>query len=197
MTGVAQTRAASTPPQPTGVSRAHRLAAGAREFIKFGLVGGSGVLVNFVVFYLANKGLENGLGYHANDVVVQLGSTRWNVRWYHLMSTLAFLLANTWNYQLNRSWTFRHIEQRSWLRGFFPFLATGIIAFLVSLTCMTLLMNPTTPVALPDSIFDDSTGLRTKSYWAQAISTLIAMPVNYVINKLWTFGKPKVVPVTG
>ena len=62
---------------------------------------------------------------------------------------------------------------------------------------MTLLMNPTTPLGLPDSLFDDSTGLRTKSYWAQAISTLVAMPVNFVINKLWTFGKPKVVPVAG
>lgn len=179
-----------------GVSRAHRLAAGAREFVKFGIVGGSGVVVNLAVFYLANKGLENGLGLHASDAVMQLGQTRFSVRWYHVLSTLAFLLANTWNYQLNRSWTFRRTVQRSWLRGFFPFLATGVVAFLVSLTCMTLLMNPTSPVALPGHIFDDSSGLRTKSYWAQAISTLIAMPVNFVINKLWTFGKPKVVPVT-
>ncbi|WP_413540779.1 GtrA family protein [Corynebacterium fournieri] len=181
----------STAPTATRGSTAVRLAAGLRQFIKFGIVGGSGVLVNFVVFYLANKALENGLHLHANDVVSQLGSTRWNVRWYHVMSTLAFLLANTWNYQLNRSWTFRGVHARSWLRGFFPFLATGALAFVVSLTCMTLLMNPTTPIGLPDSVFDDSSGLRTKSYWAQAISTFIAMPVNFIINKFWTFGKPK------
>ena len=83
------------------------------------------------------------------------------------------------------------MHARSWLRGFFPFLATGALAFAVSLTCMTLLMNPTTPIGLPDHIFDDSSGLRTKSYWAQAISTFIAMPVNFIINKFWTFGKPK------
>ena len=180
-------------PAPTGGSTAVRFATGLRQFVRFGIVGGSGVLVNFVVFYLANKGLENGLGLHANDVVAQLGSTRWNVRWYHVLSTLAFLLANTWNYQLNRSWTFRGVHGRSWLRGFFPFLATGALAFAVSLTCMTLLMNPTTPIGLPDSVFDDSTGLRTKSYWAQAISTFIAMPVNFIINKFWAFGKPKTV----
>ena len=176
-----------------GVSRAHRLAAGAREFVKFGIVGGSGVVVNLAVFYLANKGLENGLGLHASDAVLQLGQTRFNVRWYHVLSTLAFLVANTWNYQLNRSWTFRHLSKRSWLRGFFPFLATGLLAFVVSLTVMTLLMNPTSPIALPETVFDDSSGLRTKSYWAQAISILVAMPVNFVINKLWAFGKPRVV----
>lgn len=195
MTGAGHAPAATAP--AAGVSRAHRLAAGAREFVKFAVVGGSGVAVNLVVFFLANKGLENGLGLHASDAVMQLGPTRFSARWYHVLSTLAFLVANTWNYQLNRSWTFRHTVQRSWLRGFVPFLATGVVAFLVSLTCMTLLMNPASPVALPEHIFDDSTGLRTKSYWAQAISTLVAMPVNFVINKLWAFGKPKVVPVAG
>jgi len=176
---------------PAGGSTAVRFVAGLRQFLRFGIVGGSGVLVNFVVFYLANKALENGLDLHANDIVMQLGPTRWNVRWYHIMYTLAFLLANTWNYQLNRVWTFRGVHARSWLRGFFPFLATGALAFAVSLTCMTLLMNPTTPIGLPDHIFDDSTGLRTKSYWALAISTFIAMPVNFIINNFWTFGKPK------
>lgn len=176
-------------------STAVRLKNGLREFIKFGIVGGSGVLVNFFVFYVASKALLHGFGLGADDVVTQIGSTRWNVRWYHLLSSLAFLLANTWNYQLNRSWTFGGMVKRSWLRGFFPFLATGLVAFVVSLTCMTLLMNPTTPVGLPDHIFDGSSGLRTKSYWAQAISTLIAMPVNFIINKLWTFRKPKSVSV--
>ena len=176
---------------PAGGSTAVRFVAGLREFLRFGIVGGSGVLVNFIVFYLANKALENGLDLHANDVVMQLGATRWNVRWYHVMYTLAFVLANTWNYQLNRSWTFRGVHARSWLRGFFPFLVTGALAFAVSLTCMTLLMNPTTPVGLPDHIFDDSSGLRTKSYWALAISTFIAMPVNFIINRFWTFGKLK------
>lgn len=183
------------PAKGKGGSYAVRFVASLREFVKFGIVGGSGVLVNFAVFYLANKLLENGFGLHANDVVTQVLSTRWNVRWYHVLSTIAFVLANTWNYQLNRSWTFRGIPKRSWLSGYFPFLATGVLAFAVSLTCMTLLMNPTSPVGLPDHIFNDSTGLRTKAYWAQAISTFIAMPVNFIINKFWTFGKPKVVPV--
>lgn len=182
------------PARATGGSYAVRMATGLREFVRFGIVGGSGVLVNFAMFYLANKALEGGFDLHANGVVTQIFSTRWNVRWYHVLSTIAFLVANTWNYQLNRSWTFRGVSRRSWLRGYFPFLATGLLALVVSLACMTLLMNPTTVIGLPDHVFDGSTGLRTKSYWAQAISTFVAMPVNFIINKFWTFARPKLSP---
>lgn len=184
--------ARSAPPaQQKSGSTALRVLNGAREFVKFGIVGGSGVLVNLAVVYLVTKALELGWDIHENEVFFNLFGTRWNVRWYHVIMTIAFITANTWNYQLNRSWTFRNVPKRSWLRGYFPFLATGIVAFAVSQIVATLLMNPTTPVALPDDIFDDSTGLRTKFYWAAGISTLIAMPVNFIINKLWTFRKPK------
>ena len=163
-----------------------------REFVKFGFVGGSGVVVNFAVFYVAKKTLDAGFGLHEADVFFNLLGTRFNVRWYHVLSTIAFVVANLWNYQLNRSWTFKHIPKRNWLAGFLPFIATGVLAFAVSLTLMTLLMNPTSPIALPDHIFDDSSGLRTKSYWAQAISTLVAMPVNFLVNKFWAFRKPPI-----
>jgi len=192
-TAVATSAAA---PRSVGTTRAHRLVAGAQQFLKFGVVGGSGVLVNLAVFYLCKKLLDSGIGIHESDVFFNLFGTRFNVRWYHVLSTIAFVVANTWNYQLNRSWTFRGVNTRSWLRGYLPFLATGLIAFVVSLTCMTLLMNPKSPVGLPGDVFDDSSGFRTKSYWAQAISTLVAMPVNFGINKVWTFGRPKVVRVT-
>ena len=48
-------------------------------------------------------------------------------------------------------------------------------------------MNPTSPLHLPTDILDDSTGLRTKVYWASAISIIVAMPINFILNKLWTF----------
>lgn len=53
-------------------------------------------------------------------------------------------------------------------------------------------MNPTSPLALPSDIFDDSTGLRTKFYWATVISILVAMPVNFIVNKFWAFRGPRV-----
>lgn len=176
-------------------SSALKIVDSAREFIKFGIVGGSGVFVNLAVVYIVTKLLDFGWNVHENEVFFNLFGTRWNIRWYHVIMTIAFVLANTWNYQLNRSWTFKNVPKRSWLRGYFPFLATGVVAFAVSQIVATLLMNPTTPFALPDDIFDNSSGLRTKFYWAAGISTLVAMPVNFIINKLWTFGRPKVVKV--
>ena len=106
--------------------------------------------------------------------------------------TIAFLVANTWNYQLNRMWTFKEARRITWFRGFFPFLLTGLGAFLVSQVVATLLMNVNSPIALSPEIFDDSTGFRTKFYWASAISIIVSMPINFVINKLWTFrSRPK------
>ncbi|WJY67758.1 GtrA family protein [Corynebacterium auris] len=189
------TRTTAPPTRGGSTALTMRLRAGFKEFVRFGIVGGSGVVVNLLIFYVTKKLLENGFATHESDVFFNLFGTRWNVRWYHVLSTIAFVVANLWNYQLNRSWTFRDVPKRSWLQGFFPFLATGLGAFLVSLVFLTLFMNPTSPIALPSAIFDDSTGLRTKSYWAQALATLIAMPANFLINKFWVFGRPKVAPL--
>ena len=52
---------------------------------------------------------------------------------------------------------------------------------------MTLLMNPTSPLELSPRIFDSSTGVRNQLYWANLIGIFVAMPVNFVVNKLWTF----------
>ena len=159
----------------------------ARQFLMFGLVGGSGTIVNLVVSVASKKIAGWTAGISEHDVFMPLFGTDYNIRWFNIFMTIAFLVANTWNYQLNRSWTFRGLPQRTWWRGFFPFLLTGIGAFIVSQIVATLLMNPTSPIALPTDIFDDSTGLRTKFYWASAISIIVAMPVNFIINKLWAF----------
>lgn len=163
----------------------------ARQFLMFGLVGGSGTIVNLVVSVASKKIAGWTAGISEHDVFMPLFGTDYNIRWFNIFMTIAFLVANTWNYQLNRSWTFRGLPQRTWWRGFFPFLLTGIGAFIVSQIVATLLMNPTSPIALPTDIFDDSTGLRTKFYWATAISIIVAMPVNFLVNKLWAFRKPR------
>ena len=163
----------------------------ARQFLMFGLVGGSGTIVNLVVSVASKKIAGWTAGISEHDVFMPLFGTDYNIRWFNIFMTIAFLVANTWNYQLNRSWTFRGLPQRTWWRGFFPFLLTGIGAFIVSQIVATLLMNPTSPIALPTDIFDDSIGLRTKFYWATAISIIVAMPVNFLVNKLWAFRKPR------
>lgn len=161
------------------------------QFLRFGIVGGSGTVVNLLIVYLTKRLALWSADITEHDVFINLFGTQFNIRWYHVFMTIAFLVANTWNYQLNRMWTFKTATIVSWWRGFFPFLATGLVAFIASQVVATLLMNETSPIALSSEIFDDSTGFRTKFYWALVISILVSMPVNFIVNKYWTFKKPK------
>lgn len=149
---------------------------------RFGLVGGTGVLVNLLVVVV-----QNHLGPNEENVFVDLPLTRFNVRWYHVYSTVAFLVANLWNFQLNRTWTFRTGKHSGWWREYLPFLAVGMLGQLVGLGILTLLMHPGSVFALSPRVFDNSTGLRTRLYWAQLIVIAIVTPLSFVLNKLWTF----------
>jgi len=150
---------------------------------RFGLVGGSGVLVNLVVSVICNKvGPANEDG-----IALGLPFTDFNVRWYHVFSTIAFLVANLWNFQLNRRWTFRSAKHSGWLREYFPFLAVGLLGQVVGLLILTLLMHPGSIFSLSPTVFDNSTGFRTRFYWAQLITIAVVTPVSFILNKLWTF----------
>jgi putative flippase GtrA len=127
------------------------------------------------------------LGADENGIFYDLPLTDFNVRWYHAYSTIAFLVANLWNFQLNRLWTFRSAKHAGWFREYFPFLTVGILAQIVGLGILTLLMHPGSIFSLPSTIFDDSTGFRTRFYWAQLITIAIVTPISFILNKLWTF----------
>lgn len=150
--------------------------------LRFGLVGASGVLVNMVTLIVVKK-----LGPHFDDPFVGIPATDFNVRWYHVYSTVAFIVANLWNFQLNRRWTFHSAGYARWWREYWPFLVVGLLGQLIGLALLTLLMHPDSAVSLPASVLDDSTGLRTRLYWAQLIVILVVTPVSFVLNKVWTF----------
>lgn len=149
---------------------------------RFGLVGLSGVFVNLLVAIMCKK-----LGPDENGIFLDLPFTDFNVRWYHAYSTIAFLVANLWNFELNRLWTFRSSKNAGWFREYFPFLTVGILAQIVGLGILTLLMHPDSIFSLSPTFFDDSTGFRTRFYWAQLITIAIVMPISFVLNKFWTF----------
>ncbi len=149
---------------------------------RFGLVGASGVLVNMLTLILLKK-----VGPDAREAIVGIPFTDFNVRWYHVYSTMAFVMANLWNFQLNRSWTFRSAHRAVWWREYLPFFAVGLLGQLVGLVLLTLLMHEGSPLHLSEEIFDNSTGLRTRLYWAQLIVIVVVTPVSFVLNKLWTF----------
>lgn len=163
-------------------SSAARTRRNLRQFVSFGLVGASGVLVNLAVLVLVKK-----LGPDAHALVVGLPLTDYNVRWYHLYSTAAFVVASLWNFQLNRSWTFDSGRYSSWWSEFRPFFSVGLLAQLIGLALLTLLLHPHSPVALPTDVLDDSTGLRTRLYWGQLIVIAATTPLSFVLHKLWTF----------
>lgn len=150
--------------------------------LRFGVVGASGVLVNLLVLVALRR-----LGPHFDDAALALGSSGFNLRWYHVYSTLAFLVANLSNFQLNRTWTFRSSRAAGWWREYWPFLAVGFGGQVVGLALLTLLMHPHSPISLPSDVLDDSTGLRNRLYWSQLIVIGLVTPVSFVFNKLWTF----------
>ncbi len=149
---------------------------------RFGVVGGSGVVVNLITLVVLHR-----IGPPFDDAVIGLGTSDLNLRWYHVYSTIAFLVANLANFQLNRTWTFRSSRFSGWAHEYWPFLVVGFGGQAVGLALLTLLMHPQSPVSLPTDVFDDSSGLRNRLYWSQLIVIALVMPVSFVFNKLWTF----------
>jgi hypothetical protein len=69
----------------------------------------------------------------------------------------------------------------------------------VGLAILTLLMHPGSIFSLSTTFFDNSTGFRTRFYWAQLIQIALVTPLSFVLNKIWTFSsvrsRPALPPV--
>lgn len=171
------------------------LVATLRQFVRFGIVGGSGVLVNLLVAYVMTQ-LNGGVANY-NRVLFQLPGP-YAFRFTLLVWIVGFLVANLWNFQLNRRWTFKRTQMRSWWAEFWPFFAIGLVAAAVGAVLKIAFTNPTSPIFLPDPPFNDHEGLRAREYWSQLFTIVLTMPINYIVNRLWTFRaiKPAVAATT-
>ncbi|MBB1515601.1 GtrA family protein [Tessaracoccus sp. MC1679] len=181
---------------PTGVEgwpvikkMLHRYRSSIRQLFRFGMVGGLGVVVNMAVIWVQRHTLpifwpESAYG---GGAWWSIPGTEFNIRWYHVMSMAAFMVANLVNFQLNRWWTFGSHKHSAWWREYWPFLTVGLAAQLIGMGLLTLLMWEQSPIALPSDVFDNSSGLRTKFYWAQLIMIFFTIPVSFLLNKFWTF----------
>ena len=169
----------STTREQRPVSRTRR---NALQFARFALVGGSGVVVNLVALVVVKR-----LGPHPEVALFALRPTEFHVRWYHLYSTIAFLVANLWNFQLNRCVDLP--EQP----------AQGVVARVLAVPRRRHARPGDRPGAAdpahaprladraPTDPLDDTTGLRTRLYWAQLIVIVVVTPLSFVLNKVWTF----------
>jgi putative flippase GtrA len=119
------------------------------QLLKFGIVGGSGYLINLAVFAV----LASNFGVH--HTVAAIG---------------AFCVAVTSNFLWNRYWTF---GPGGGSAGF-----QAVRFFGVSLASLGLNL-----VVLEALVVGGGLGDLT----AQAIAVAVAMPFNFLGNKLWTF----------
>jgi dolichol-phosphate mannosyltransferase len=130
-----------------GMTRQHNWV----QLVKFCVVGGSGYVVNLVVFALA---FELGDAHHL------------------VAATVAFCVAVTNNFWWNRRWTFAAREGRAGFQA--PrFLLVSVAAFVVAAAVLELLVSVVGVEELP----------------AQAISIVAATPLNFIGNKMWSFGR--------
>jgi len=118
------------------------------QLAKFGVVGASGYAVNLAAYALLLK--EAGLHYAA-------------------AATGSFLVAASWNYWWNRSWTFR--DQRG------SFGIQGMRFFIVSAAVYGANLGVLAALV--------SSGLG--KIIAQAIAIILVTPLNFLGNKLWSF----------
>jgi len=119
------------------------------QLVRFGLVGGVGFVVNLAVYALLVRGFA----------VVYLAA-----------NVVAWLVAVTNNFVLNRHWTFDARHERAH-RQAVRFLAVSLMSEAFTLLVLTLLV--------------EQGGL--DKVLAPALAVGCAMPLNFLGNKLWSF----------
>jgi putative flippase GtrA len=120
------------------------------QLVRFLAVGGSGYVVNLVVFTVAVEGFAL----------------------HHLVgATVAFLVAVTNNFWWNRHWTFRAHDGHAGFQAA-RFLTVSVLAFAFAALVLEMLVR----AGVPDVS-------------AQALSIAAATPLNFIGNKMWSFGE--------
>ena len=151
----------------------------------FGIVGGSGMVVNMIVTVVMNK--ANGGTQNAQDILFPFPGTEFNFRFTTLVWIVAFLVANLYNFLLNRHWTFGKGHKAPFWHEFWPFLLVGSVAAAAGIFIKLTFTNPTSPLYLPEPLWHEDAGIHSREYWGQLFTIVITMPINFIVNKLWTF----------
>jgi putative flippase GtrA len=112
----------SAPESVPNASLFHRVRnrRGVRQFVKFGIVGASGFVVNLVVFTLLQRIVPS----HADPIP------------YNVIYSIAFLGGGVSNYFFNRIWTFRSTGHAG--REAAQFLSVSVLALIVGLIVSAL-----------------------------------------------------------
>ena len=140
---------------PTERGHARRVVRGLRkpsnwvQLVKFSIVGASGYVVNLIVF----------------SAMVELVGIN-----YRPAAVIAFCVAVTNNFLLNRHWTFRAGDGHAGFQAA-RFFVVSLFALAFNLIVLEVLVS----------------GFDMSEIPAQAIAILAATPLNFIGNKLWSF----------
>lgn len=120
-----------------------------KQFIKFCLVGFTNLGIHLLLFFL----LTRFAGFH-----------------YIFASVLAFIVAVSWSFFINKKWTFRnhdcnHQEQ------YVKFFIANIIAFTINILLLSVFIEL----------------LHLYDILAQFIASVICSFINFTINRFWAF----------
>ncbi len=112
-----------------------------------------------------------GSGYVVNLAVFTLAFSALDL--HHLVAaTIAFVVAVANNFWWNRHWTFSAGEGHAAFQAA-RFFTVSVVAFLFAATVLELLVSQA----------------GTPEIAAQAVSVVAATPLNFVGNKMWSFGR--------
>jgi putative flippase GtrA len=112
-----------------------------------------------------------GTGYALHLAVFALLAVALDV--HHLVAaTIAFIVAVLNNFWLNRHWTFAAGDGHAGFQAA-RFFTVSLVAFLFSLAVLELLVS----------------SLGAPKVLAQAVSLALATPLNFIGNKMWSFGQ--------
>jgi len=117
--------AVSTSPRQKTSSRPKR--GESLRIVRFGTVGASGTLLNFLLVWLILSFGYNHLGWHPADHTAVTG-----------VATLAWVVCCGTNYLLNAWWTFHHWPPH--LRQALHYYSTALFSFAVQLLVLNLLV---------------------------------------------------------
>ena len=147
--------------QATAVAAARRLLT--PRFLKFGMVGASGVLVNQGVLYLAQEHLIHGSRVQTH--------TDWLLL--NLALAIAIFFATLNNFIWNRAWTWadRKHHDKGLLLQFGQYLLACWLAIMLQIVLTNLLAH------------------HLEILVANLASIVLTSVLNFLLNDVWTFGR--------
>ena len=132
------------------------------EFIRFGLVGGFGFVVDFAIFNILSLTVLSSTQVHEGPIIAKI-----------ISATFAILV----NWLGNRYWTFRHRRRTDVLRESLEFFAVSILGTLIGLGCLWI-----SHYAL------GFTSLLADNISGNVIGLALGSAFRFVLYRLWVFG---------